>query len=343
MPPYRRYHRDGMTLVELLVVVVILLVLAATVLPLVAGTAESRRSREAARTVASFIAKAQSRSIGRQQWSGFTIVPTGTASAIALTLYLADVPSPYMGDSARTVISGTGPSAGRWTGTTTLAGDLTTGTAMTRAGDLIRLDGRGPLYEITAITTGSLVFQMRTVASGSTENAGQSQHNTPWPAPAPATHTFEILQQPLMSGSPLSLAENRAIDLTYCGHGSTSNYSRFAAGSTVSVLFDGSGQLRQIVTIASSGSVSRVWPTGPVFLLVGRADRVGTSGTFSLSGTNDSAAANWKYGDSTWIGIDPMTGLVKTAGCDVSTTVVSQTIPVPSQNWIRQALLSTGQ
>jgi prepilin-type N-terminal cleavage/methylation domain-containing protein len=341
MPPFRRSQRAGMTLVELLVVVVILLVLAATVLPLVAGTAESRRSREAARTVASFIAKAQSRSIGRQQWSGFTIVPTGTASAVALTLYLADVPPPYRGDSARTVISGTGPSAGAWTGTTTLAGDLTTGTAMTRAGDLIRLDGRAPLYEITAITTGSVSFRLRDGTAA--ENAGQSQQNTPWPAPSPATHTFEILQQPLMSGSPLSLAENRAIDLTYCGHGSTSSYSRFAAGSTVSVLFDGSGQLRQIVTTASSGSVSRVRPTGPVFLLVGRADRVGTSGAFSLSGTNDSVAANWKYGDSTWIAIDPMTGLVKTAGCDVSTTVVSQTIPVPSQNWIRQALLSTGQ
>jgi prepilin-type N-terminal cleavage/methylation domain-containing protein len=338
MPPYRRDHRDGMTLVELLVVVVILLVLAATVLPLVAGTAESRRSREAARTVASFIAKAQSRSIGRQQWSGFTIVPTGTASAVALTLYLADVPPPYMGDSARTVISGTGPAAGRWTGTTTLAGDLTTGTAMTRAGDLIRLDGRAPLYEITAITTGSLTFQMRAVASGSTENAGQSQHNTPWPAPSPATHTLEIFQQPVVSGPPLALAENRVIDIFWSGFGPSTGYVTLNSGSTVCVLFDGTGRLRQVVATAPSGAVNRRTVTGPVFLLVGRADRAGQAYQATLSSTNDTIGANWQYPDSTWITIDPMTGLVKSAAC-----TVGQASVVNSQNWIRQALLSTGQ
>jgi prepilin-type N-terminal cleavage/methylation domain-containing protein len=335
----RNQQRTGMTLVELLVVVVILLVLAATVLPSVAGSVESRRSREAARIVSSFIAKAQSRSIGQSQWSGFTIIPIGTASAGSMTLYLADVPPPYRGDSARTAISGTLTSgtflSGTWSGTTTLAGDLTTGTATTRPGDLIRLDGRGSFYEVAAISSGTLQFRLRGV--GSTEDAGQSPHVAPWPTPSPATHTFEIFQQPVISGSPLQLPENRAIDVFWSGWGPPASYTLLGSGSTVSILFDGTGRLRQIVTTAPSGTLTRSRVTGPLFLLVGRADRVGQSFSSILSGTNDTLGANWQYPDSTWIAIDPMTGIVRSAAC-----TVSQTSAINSQDWIRQALLSGG-
>jgi hypothetical protein len=77
--------------------------------------------------------------------------------------------------------------------------------------------------------------------------------------------------------------------------------------------------------------------TGPLFLLVGRADRVGQAFA-TLSGTNDTLGANWQYADSTWLAIDPMTGVVRSAAC-----TVSQTTAVNSQTWIRQALLSGGQ
>lgn len=334
MSQHHDQRRSGMTLVELLVVVVILLVLAATVLPSVAGSVESRRSREAARIVSSFIARAQSRSIGQAQWSGFTIIPIGTTSAMAMTLYLAEVPPPYRGDSARTAIAGT-LSAGTWTGTTTLAGDLTTGTAATRVGDLVRLDGRGPLYEVATISSGTLQVRLRGV--GSTEDAGQSSHVTPWPTPSPATHTVEIFRQPVVSGSPLLLPENRAIDLSWSGWGPSTSYTTLASGTTVSVLFDGTGRLRQIVTTASSGAITRSRVTGPLFLLVGRADRVGQAFVSTLSGTNDTLGANWQYPDSTWIAVDPLTGIVRSAGC-----TVSQTSAVNSQGWIRQSLLSGG-
>jgi prepilin-type N-terminal cleavage/methylation domain-containing protein len=334
MSQQRNQQRTGMTLVELLVVVVILLVLAATVLPSVAGSVESRRSREAARIVSSFIAKAQSRSIGQTQWSGFTIIPIGTTSAGAMTLYLADVPPPYRGDSARTAISGA-VTSGTWTGTTTLAGDLTTGTATTRLGDLIRLDGRGPPYEVGAISPSTVQFRLR--GAGSTEDAGQSSHVTPWPTPSPTTHTIEIFRQPVVSGLPLMLPENRAIDLSWSGWGPSNSYTTLSSGSTVSVLFDGTGRLRQIVTAAPSGVVTRNRVTGPLFLLVGRADRAGQAFA-TLSGTNDTLGANWQYADSTWLAIDPMTGVVRSAAC-----TVSQTTAVNSQTWIRQALLSGGQ
>jgi prepilin-type N-terminal cleavage/methylation domain-containing protein len=63
-----------MTLVELLVVITILGLLAVTVLPSLATSAESRRTRETTRMVSSFIAKAQGRAIGRQEWSGLKLM-----------------------------------------------------------------------------------------------------------------------------------------------------------------------------------------------------------------------------------------------------------------------------
>jgi type II secretory pathway pseudopilin PulG len=325
-----------MTLVELLVVVVILLVLAATVLPLVAGSVESRRSREATRSIASFIAKAQSRSIGSQQWSGYMMVPTGTTSSAALRLYLADVPPPYMGDSATTTLSGTTPTTGTWTGTTAIAGELTSGTGSINAGDLIRLDCKPPFYEVAAINTGTLQFRMRT--TGATENAGQSMHSTPWPTPSPAVHTFEILRRPVTTGSPFSIAENRAIDISWSGIVSGTSYVRFSTvGSTVAILYDGTGRLRQAVTTAPSGAVSRNIITGPLLLLVGRPERVGQIYFALASSTNDWVGANWQYPDSTWIAIDPMTGIVRTAACASGTTEIL------SQAWIRQALTTGNQ
>jgi hypothetical protein len=216
-----------------------------------------------------------------------------------------------------------------------MVGDLTTGTASTRTGDLLRLDGRGPFYEVAAISSGMLQFRLRGV--GSIEDAGQSTHVTPWPTPSPATHTFEIFRQPVVTGSPLLLPGNRAIDLSWSGWGPSTSYTTIASGSTVSVLFDGTGRLRQIVTIAPAGSVTRSRVTGPLFLLVGRADRVGQAFVSTLSGTNDTLGANWQYPDSTWIAIDPMTGIVRSAAC-----TVSQTSAINSQGWIRQALLSGG-
>lgn len=348
MRPLAHTGRAGMTLVELLVVVVILLVLAATVLPSIAGSAESRRSREAARIVSSFIAKSQSRSLGRQQWSGFAIVPVNTATYTAIDLFLADVPDPYRGDSTTTTLAG-GPSAtGTWTGTTSSAADLQTGTSIVRAGDLIRLDGRGPLYQTSSISlgsTGTISFQMRSATNSLFENVGQNTHNTPWPFPATSgSHTFEIFPRPTMSGSPLTLPDNRCIDLFHSGYGpnNTTTWTMFntvtGAGSNVAVLFDGTGRLRQLVITSTSGAVSRTAITGPMFLLVGRIDRAGQAYSATLSSTNNSLGANWQYPDSTWIAIDPMTGSVRAAACTVSTTSA-----LLSQDWLRRTLLSAGQ
>ena len=351
-------RRAGMTLVELLVVITILGLLAVTVLPSLATSAESRRTRETTRMVSSFIAKAQGRAIGRQEWSGLKLAAVNASSVAAIDLFLADVPEAYRGDttSAALTISGT-PSSTMATAVPASAGDISfSGSVGIQPGDSIRFDGRGTPYEISSASSTSIIFKLRGNSAVAKEDVGHSAHNTPWPA-LNVPHTFEIYRQPQPSGLPLTLAGGRAIDLYWSGfgppqsNGIAGTYQQFSplggAGSSVSILFDSVGRLRQLVIGAYRYTV-----TGPVYLLIGRADRAG-QGYGTLNINDDLLGANWQYPDSYWIAIDPITGLVRTAECapEVSSwnsppsswtgTLIEWKL-FRSQDWIRQALLAGG-
>jgi prepilin-type N-terminal cleavage/methylation domain-containing protein len=357
-----RHHRRGVSLVELLVVVAIFGMIAVTVLPNIAATTESRRSRESARMVTSFIAKAQSRALGRREWSGVMLVATGSTSLMATDLFLADVPAVYRGDTVPALLSISATTSGSTrlaTGTNnqlTLSGSLGAGV---RKNDLIRFDGRNPWYEVAAdATTGtSVTFRIRGILTGAVktaanaEGAGQNEHNTPWPAvghPVP----FEVLRQPVASGSPLSLPDGRVIDLYWSGYGppqvgsymplQTGTTGVATAGATSTILYDGTGRLRQI-QVSLGSTLNRLTVTGPLFLLLGRADRAGQAYDASVGGSDDSLGANWQYADSYWIAIDPFTGVAKAAECkpnSVGSSDVERLID--SQDWIRKLLLTGG-
>lgn len=356
MPPRTSHTDRGMTLVELLVVVAIFLVLAVTVLPSISNTAEARRSREAAQMVTGFIAKAQSQAIGRREWSGFQLVAAGTSSLAANDLFLADVPPVYRGDTVPALLSvlgtGTASRQAAWSGGALQSGSV----AGVRAGDLIRFGDEAHWFELAdtpaAVVSGSVAFRFRGHTSGATEDAGNQPHNTPWPPSGPLS--FEILRQPSTSGSPLSIPGGRAVDLFWSGFGPATSalYRRFdvttsgttpTAGATTSVLFDGTGRLRQIlVRDAAATTTRRFTATGPVFLLLGRVDRVGQAPAV-LNAADDSLGANWQYSDSVWIAIDPFTGAVRSAGCKPNAAGANDTAKLlDSQEWIRQALLMGG-
>ena len=311
--------------------------------------------------VSSFVAKAQSRAIGRHEWSGFILLPTGSSSFVATDLFLADVPPVYRGDTVPALLSISATTTGSTrlaTGTNnqlTLSGSLG---ARVRQNDLIRFDGRNPWYELAAdATTGTSVsFRIRGILAGAAktasnaEGAGQKEHNTPWPSvglPIP----FEVLRQPVSSGSPLSLPDGRVIDLYWSGYGppqvgaymplQTGTTGVATAGATSSFLFDGTGRLRQI-QVSLGSTLNRLTVTGPVFLLLGRVDRAGQSPA-SLNPADDSLGANWQYPDSGWIAIDPFTGSVRSAECKPNAVGANDIEKLlDSQQWIRQALLSGG-
>ena len=316
------YRRAGMTLVELLVVVAILGLLAVAVLPILSNTADARRTREATRIITSYIAKAHSRAIGKTEWAGFWLAPpaSNTAAPFAIDLFMASVPTAYRGNTPAatiTVVSGS---------------TLTTGLPSAALGDLIRFDGQPPWYEMVSGTS----FRLRgdnSFLSGSTadDDAGHTSLNTPWPANTP--HTFELLRSPRRASSPLSLADGRCVDLFWSGQGSASSYTPFnASPGNIAALFDGTGRLRQLYWNGTRVNVS-----GPLFLLIGRTDRAGQS-MASLSTSDDSLGANWQYSDSFWIGIDPLSGIAKSAECKPSATSV-----VDSQEFIRSEILATGR
>jgi prepilin-type N-terminal cleavage/methylation domain-containing protein len=352
-------HRRGVSLIELLVVVAIFAIIAVTVLPNIAATTEARRSREAARMLTSFIARAQSRALGRREWSGFTLVATNASSYGAADLFLADVPPVYRGDTvpALLTISGTGAVSrtAAWSN-----GSLASGSAAgVQLGDLIRFQDRDPWFEVSAVpqplTTGSFTFRIRGDMSGAAEDAGYQSHNTPWP-PAGQQMSFEILRQPVASGIPLSLPDSRVIDLYWSGYGppqvgATAAYMPFqiaptgtaTAGASTSILYDGTGRLRQVQVKLGDGVPNRLTVTGPIFLLLGRADRAGEPNPGSFNAGDDSTGCNWQYPDSYWIGIDPFTGVAKAAECKPNpqgVTVIERLID--SQGWIRELLLTGG-
>ncbi len=346
--------RRGMTLIELLVVVVIMLTLVITVAPNLVNTAEARRGREAARMVAGMVAKAQSRALGRAEWSGMMLLATSTTSFAAIDMVLADVPPAYRGDTTDATITIAESGKSRRTGTPS-AGALTNVLAVGgTTSDLIRFAGCGRFYELVFINTTSSTIRMLgsdDKLGQDAEDLGYTSHNTPWPPPVPLA--FEIFRRPAPAGSPLSLPENRVVDLRWSGvgppqvDGMTDTYRQFGRSgfvSSVSLVFDGTGRLRQ----ALAGS-TRLIITGPVFLLIGRPDRLprslaGLSDPLdpnqpaNLNPADDSTGANWQYADSHWVAIDPMTGVAKTAECFPGAASV-----IDSQRWVRDALLTTGR
>ena len=329
-------RRAGMTLVELLVVIAIIGLLAVTVLPNVASTTENRRSREAARVTSSFFAKAQSRAIGRPEWAGVTILPppTNPTALFAIDLFQANVPQVYRGESYASTATLSGSS---WIRTITYPADGSIpGARSVRKNDLIRFDGRGPWYELTA--DGGTGVQFRGTPGGvvaANELSGQTERNTPWPT-MDTPHAFEILRQPVRNGSAFTIPDSRCVDLAWSGFGNSS-YTRFVNPGTpvtvpaVTVLFDATGRVRQIFTQNAAGA-NRVTVTGPVYFLVGRVDRANNDPTAASTydGTDDTKGFNWQYGDSYWIVIDPASGIVKTAEC-----LPKQTDVIASQQFAR--------
>lgn len=326
MTPVLSHRRRGMTLVELMVVVAIIGILSVVVLPLLANSSEGRKTREAARSLVSYVARSQTRVLGRTEWGGFWMVPVTNAN-YALDLFSADVPEVFQGDTFGATVTGSATLSGGtpvFRLTSGSIGGMVSGTL----GDLVRFDGSGPWY---AFVTPNIVT-LRGTGSYAVENANQTTLNTPWPT-SDVPHTYELMRQPVRSGSPLTFGDGRCIDMAQSGYVGPSGYVPFGnIPGPIAVLFDATGRLRQLVVGAA-----RITPTGAVFLLVGRADRALPSPA-TLTAGDDSTGYNWQYPDSYWIGIDPLTGVAKVAECASNASNV-----VSSQAYIRSELLATGR
>lgn len=305
-------RRAGMTLIELLVVVAIVGLLAVTVLPTLATTTEGRRTRETTRTITSFIAQRQAKSLGHPTGVGFGLIKTGTGMrAPAIDLVPAVIPDAYRGDTPTASVTLTAPSM-----TLSFTGAFPAGGLVScTTGDLIRFDGRGAWYSLIASGTPT-ACSLRSAANVDAL-AGQTAMNTPWPAVS-GSHTFEILRGPQRAGGGVSLGDGRCIDVYWSFAGTMRLNTDFPSLPAVMYfMFDSAGRIRQF-----SAGPDRCSPDGPIFLLVGRVDRAGQDYSSAINASDDTIGANWQYADSEWIAIDLLSGVTKSAPCVAGATSV---------------------
>ena len=88
--------RSGVTLLELLVVILILLMITAAAIPLIAPALDNRRMREASRLASTFISGARSRAIQTGRETGVQLLRFN-GNPYATTLAYVEVPPPYGG------------------------------------------------------------------------------------------------------------------------------------------------------------------------------------------------------------------------------------------------------
>ena len=336
-----RRHPAGMTLVELLVVIAILGLLSVLVVPILDG-GPVRASRAAASSVTSLVAKVQAQSIGRDSGRGLWIEPLSIDTAIDLAI--ARQPAPYRGDKFNAAVSLSGSAASATmqltfpeSAVTTLMAPLDPPFATT--GDFIEFDGGPDRFRLVCANPRAIdgfLAELR-------PEAGQTTTTTRWPTPTVGNsgttwHPFAIIRRPQSLGKSVSLGSGLAIDLAWSGMGaqrfgrtplegdgsSTADAAddlppldNYAAGQAVAIMFDRAGMPSEIgffnTPVSPAAEAVPAEVRGPlratVFLLVGRIDRCGQA--YQPMPSDDSSGANWQYGDSFWVFIDPKTGTAR--------------------------------
>lgn len=279
--------RRGLTLIELLVVIVLLLILTAVALPVLNGNSESRRVREAARLVSTYISTVRNRAIETGRPAGFQIEPLPSNPSAAMVLSTIEVPPIYGGDVANSICTvfwdvNTSPAklkakfpAGQFNET------------LVRVGDSFKANYQGHAYTIVGpaasptnpqLAAGTTVVEL-TVPAGTA---------TPWPSSLDETHVavfdtvsstwsssaillqavpWQIARGPVRSSStPIQLPEGAVIDLSLSGQGSS-----YGATGTIGFLFSPGGQLLPMTYV--NGAQQPI-PTGAIHLFVGASDGV---------------------------------------------------------------------
>lgn len=298
---------NGITLIELLVVVSILVLLGAVVIPGMAPNLETRRLREAARGVDTFLAAAKARAIRNGRPVGVMITPLENNVRAALMLSLAEVPEVYAGDlyssTARVRVEADG------TLQAVTSEQLGLGDIIGQ-GDLIQFDQKGYFYRILSLsnnTTFTLVADKR----GGVYN----WPNTPFfSGPMP----FKIYRAPVVysnlfgqigvaggTASTFQMPEGIAIDLAGSVFpGAVVNVPDAPNNvlSPITIVFSPAGG----VTAIYSNQSTRYLPAGPIHLLIGKIK--------NIQATEEGVPPirNWLDTTNLYVSIGHLTGQITT-------------------------------
>jgi len=370
-----------MTLVELMVVVGIILLLAALIIPRIQPNVEQARIREAARSVSVFLNAARVNAIesGRPVGVAFQrLAAQGDACSVAFQI---ELPPPYAGESLDARLR---PALGQGTIVCQVSvGAIDDGLIRPGDRVQLNFQGPwyqiAPLVSSTdpgpnpdSNKDGYLDF-----GAGTDNNADGFYDNLvlvlippsfgvaalPWPSVpnfGPAV-PFRVERQASLDSAltgfggglirsavpPLRLPENVVVDLGGSGFGSGTQFANTLAAlqpdPPVFLLFSPIGMVEQL-GYGPAGSYVRQSVTEPIFLLIGRWDRMPTS-PGGASAAED-GLLNWQDGQNLWIAISPQTGLVTVADVAMDQTLPSgMRIPSSldvSRRFAREAQIAKG-
>ncbi len=279
-----RGARRGMTLTELLVVIMIMAFLLGAALPTMRTALEDRAMREGSRQLNTYVqmAKSVAAETGRPsalwidtQWNRDD--PTDP-KPYAFQLFLAETPRPYAGDvvNARALVQ-----------LNTAQGHTATFDAASaslplleiRQGDTIRFDYKGPYYTITSVPP-----------VGSVPPFAISFIGSPLP-PDGVQVPYQILRQPIKSSNtPLELSNGAVIDLLASGFGvnglfhnpnSVDPTQGWIIKDPLRIVFSPNGEITQVLGIVNQSTLLPQNPAPEQFalstlhLLIGRPESLG--------------------------------------------------------------------
>jgi prepilin-type N-terminal cleavage/methylation domain-containing protein len=357
-------RRRGITLIELLIVMVIISIVTAASIPMLATGSDQRRVREAARLVSSYISAAKSRAIETGRPAG-VMIQRFAGQNYSMALVGVEVPPPYSGDYVNsgafigTVATGTaiiglgtpGNHANPLAGATPSAGTSDSGwQSLVRIGDIIQFGGQGRSYmllgstlpptvvgqtPILGTTAGQLLSSVSPATAcylWATDGSLSTPSATVW------TTTFTV-----PSGTPT--ATNLAVGLPYQIFRqpvkSAAQPLQMPGDTVIDLMESGVGVGGTFVGGVYANPTFLFGPTGAVgfayyntnppqhltstlYLLIGRREGMEDLGLASTS-------FNINHHSCMWVAVGPQSGLVVTTENMVEPSGVTQTLAYARQ------------
>ena len=279
--------RNGMTLTELLVVIMILVILLGISLPMMRTGLEGRAVREASRQLNTYVQLAKSRAAetGRPVglWLDTVTLPAEESFdpnlplRYADQLFLAETPPPYAGDIFGARVKLFENTDGDYVART-MDGYSSALPDLVQPGDRIKFDFKGPAYPITEIQP------LAAHDGGERRIFFTPEPHQPPPRlfpddPDAGWVPYQIFRTPQRSSStPLSLASGVVIDLTNSGCGLVDREFRLYETPMV-ILFNPSGGIDAVL-----GNGAWFIPPGAIHLQVGSLANLMEPGQLSSEG-----------------------------------------------------------
>jgi prepilin-type N-terminal cleavage/methylation domain-containing protein len=318
LPPY------GFTLIEMLVVVSIVMILTLAAVTRMQPAAESRRIREAARALNVYFSTARSRAMETGRPCGVMLRTFRKADGTVVTppfMMIADqceIPPCYCGDTDQSVATVINNGS---TLTVTLPNDAPAN--LLKQGDTVQFGCQGPSYSIDQSTPVDSKSRF-VIATGTTWTLTCDVPTglvVPWTAVGQSV-PYRVFRSPVKSAATsLQLPAGSVIDMDASGIDTVTSFDPAGGPGDVVILFSPNGSVYQVwINSAGYGAGGSPLVSQPIFILVGKRERVGNAAQTSQTSGNRPLWANWQDLDNVWVVINPQTGLVTTNDVTIVST-----------------------